>query len=173
MFLCMLLCATLAYAQNRTIRGKVTDESNAPLANASVQVKSSGKGTTADDQGNFTITVAAGDVLVINVVGYEKKEVPVGTEDQLNISLKRQDESMQEVIVTAMGIRRSKNTLPYAAQQVAGTEISQSRSNNFAQSLSGPRIRPRDPPGQCHGSQYQRVWCAAPNPCSTITRHCS
>lgn len=137
MFSCMLLCASLAYAQNRAIRGKVTDESNGPLANASVMIKGSKKGTTADDQGNFTITVTAGDILVINAVGYEKKEVPAGNETELTISLKRQDQSMQEVIVTAMGIRRSKNTLPYAAQQVAGTEISQSRSNNFAQSLSG------------------------------------
>lgn len=137
MFLCMLLCAQLSYAQNRTLKGRITDESNSPLANASVQIKGSAKGTTADEQGNFTISVSPGDILVVNVVGYEKKEVPVGNDSQLTISLKRQDQAMEEVIVTAMGIRRSKNTLPYAAQQVTGTEISQSRSNNFASSLSG------------------------------------
>ncbi|NML22242.1 SusC/RagA family TonB-linked outer membrane protein [Pseudoflavitalea sp. G-6-1-2] len=137
MSLCILLCATLAYAQNRTIKGRVTDESNNPLPNASVQIKGSKKGTTADGQGNFTITASTGDVLVINVVGYAKQEITLGEQTDVSVSLKRTDESMQEVIVTAMGIRRSKNTLPYAAQQVSGAEVAQSRGNNFASALSG------------------------------------
>lgn len=135
--LCILLCASIGFAQNRTIKGKVTDDTGIPVGFASVQVKGSTTGVAADAEGNFSITAKNGDVLVINAVGFEKTEMTVGNESSLSITLKKTENAMQEVVVTALGIRRNKNTLPYAAQQVNGAELAQSRSNNFVSALSG------------------------------------
>ncbi len=135
--ICMGLCSILAHAQSRSITGKITDEFKKPLEGASVLIKGTSRGVVANAEGSFTILARKGDILVINAIGYEKTEVRVDEQESVAVSLKPTDASMQEVIVTALGIKRNKNTLPYAAQQVNGAEISQSRSNNFASALSG------------------------------------
>ncbi len=138
-----LLCSVMSYAQSRMVTGQVKDESGKPVPFASVAVRDpvSGVatgGTSADVNGFFRIDVGTGKVLVISSAGFAAKEVAVTSgSNNYNIQLGNSAQVISEVVVTALGIRRNKNQLPYAAQQISGEEVSQSRSGNFISSMSG------------------------------------
>ena len=140
LLLLIVLCTGLisfAHAQKQ-VTGKVTDvKDGTPLSGTSVKIKGTSKGTLTDANGEFRISVSGNDVLVVSSVGYSDREVPVGDQTSLNITLTQGENVMNEVVVTALGIRRSKNQLPYSAQQVSGAEISKTRDDNFLSSLSG------------------------------------
>src|SRR3954452_11507000 len=123
MLLLALLCFAIAHAQSRMVSGKVTDQNNQPVEGASVVVKGTTRGTSADAQGNFSIAAAPGEVLQISSVNFSPSEITVGNETSLSITLTRTSGQINEVVVTALGIRRSKNQLPYAAQQISGDEV--------------------------------------------------
>jgi iron complex outermembrane receptor protein len=75
----LLLFATIAFAQQRTISGKVTDANNAPVAGATVAIKGSNVATQTNAQGEYTLAVAGDNsVLIISFVGFEQREVAVG-----------------------------------------------------------------------------------------------
>src|SRR3954471_1835951 len=123
------ICVT---AQTRTISGKVTDENGAAIDGASIIIKGTNTGTAAKPDGSFTISAKTGDVLVISAVNFGSKELTVSSQDAYNVTLERAANVINEVVVTALGIRRTKNQLPYAAQQVGGEEIARTRTNNVA-----------------------------------------
>src|SRR4030095_14822934 len=77
-----------------------------------------------------------GDVLQVSAAGLEMFEIAVPAQGSVNVTLKSGD-VMREVVVTALGIRRTRNQLPYSAQQVAGDEVSKTRTSNFVNNLSG------------------------------------
>ncbi len=132
----MTLFTVLGRAQTKTVTGKVVSNSNEPVAGASVIVKSSGFTTAAGNNGEFSITAKDGDVLLVTAVGYKDAEAKVsGT--TISITLVKSSAVLEEVVVTALGITRSKNSLPFAAQKVTGADISGNRSSNFVSSLSG------------------------------------
>src|SRR4051794_21833382 len=133
----LLFGITLVSAQTRTISGKVTDENGAAVDGASIVIKGTNTGTAAKPDGSFTISAKTGDVLVISAVNFGSQEVPVGSENTYNVRLQRSANVINEVVVTALGIRRTRNQLPYAAQQVAGEEIARTRSTNVGSNLSG------------------------------------
>ena len=131
-----LFCGMLAFAQQK-VTGKVTDEKGDPIPFATVKVKNSTKGVSANADGTFSIEAGSGDVvLIISSQGYENQEIRTTGDGTVAVSLKSAGQ-LQEVVVTALGIRRSKNTLPYAAQQVTGDEVSKIRTGNAASALSG------------------------------------
>ena len=133
----LLLHALLALSQSRTITGQVKDEKGNPVPFASIRLKGHGSGVMADANGAFSINVPTGATLLISAAGFDSMEtLPDNASNTLSISLKGQG-ILSEVVVTALGIRRSKNTLPYAAQQVLGDEVSKTRGNNFMDGLSG------------------------------------
>ena len=125
-----------AVTQIRQITGAVKDNKGDPVPFASIKLKNSNVGTAADAAGKFTISASEGDTLEISAASFGTTQVPVGPTNTLDIILEAQD-NLQEVVVTALGIRRNKNDLPYAAQQVKGDEIVKTRSNNFANALAG------------------------------------
>lgn len=131
----LLLSLSDAFSQTRVVTGQVLDTSGTPVAYASIRLKSGSTGTAADANGNFRIAAEPGATLVISAAGYTTIEVAASA-DQLNVTLENSS-SLGEVVVTALGIRRNRNTLPYAATQVVGEEITKTRGNNFANSLSG------------------------------------
>lgn len=131
----LLLSISAAFTQTRVLTGQVRDTTGAPVPYASIRIKSNSTGTAADANGNFRIVAPPGATLVISAVGYTTVEATANS-DQLNITLPAAS-SMGEVVVTALGIRRNRNALPYAATQVVGEELTKTRGNNFANSLSG------------------------------------
>ena len=131
----MLFCA-LAYGQTRTVTGKVTDAQGRPVPFASVTIKGSNTGVAADENGNFSIQASPNSVLVFSASGYQGSELNIGTQTAVTTLLSTQT-SLNEVVVTALGIRRTRNQTPYAAQQVTGEEVNKTRNANFVQNLSG------------------------------------
>lgn len=132
----LLLSAPVLWAQ-QAITGKVTDNTGQPLTGVNVLVKGTNKGTVTNAQGAFSLSVATGSTLVFRYVGYLPQEVPVGTETQLTVVLKQDEKSLGEVVVTALGIKKEKKSLGYSVSEVKGEELTQARSTNIANSLSG------------------------------------
>src|SRR3982751_4283441 len=85
-FFCILTAST-ARAQQSNVSGTVTDGSGKPVPSASVVVKGTSRGTTSDDNGKFSISAASGDILVISGVGFDSREMSVGSQRNLAISL--------------------------------------------------------------------------------------
>jgi len=137
LFVTMMCVAMLGITQSRTITGRVLDEAGQPVSGASIIIRGTNTGASANSNGNFTINAKTGDVLVISAVGIPSKEVKVSSGSSVSVSLARQSESLSEVVVTAYGIKRNRNQLAYAAQTVSGEEVSKTRGSNFVTNLSG------------------------------------
>ena len=130
----MFLTETFA----QTVSGLVKDkELNEPLAGVSVMVKGTTKGTTTDLNGNYTINVGASDVLVFSYVSMTTVEEPVKGRKVINVVMSANAESLGEVVVTAMGIKRQSETLTYSAQTVGGKDVNDIKSINMINSLQG------------------------------------
>ena len=127
-FVAILLCAVLAVtqvsAQNRTVRGKVTEDGKKPVANASVLVKGSTLGTKTDDNGNYTIAVPANaKVLSFSALNFETQEASIGSKTEINVVLTAKVSDLQEVIVTGYGTtKKAANTGSIAIVKAADIE---------------------------------------------------
>jgi TonB-linked SusC/RagA family outer membrane protein len=132
----LVLCTAMALGQTKTMTGQVKDTKGDPIPFATIKVKGTNNAVAADADGKFSINAPQNATLVISAVGFEQTETKAGSSGNLTVSLNTM-ESMSEVVVTALGIKRSKNTLPYAAQTVQGEDVSRLRSGNAFSALSG------------------------------------
>ena len=135
-----LLCLVGAsYAQERQVSGQVTSSTEGnPLTGVSVAVVGTTNATQTDASGNYTIDISGDDVtLVFSYVGFSSQRVSVGNQTVINVQLASDEEALEEVVVTALGISRDKKSLGYAAQEVSGETLSAARGGNALQSLSG------------------------------------
>lgn len=122
----------------RVIKGTVFDENDEPAIGASVTIKGGEGGAATDIDGNFAIrTTKPNVVLVISYVGYKNKEVAVHGDAPLKITLEPASEALEEVVVTALGIKRQTKALGYSVQDLKGNAITEARENNVINSLSG------------------------------------
>lgn len=126
----------ICIAQERTITGIVSDENGVPLPGASVVEKNTTNGVSTDFDGKYSITVSEGAVLVFSYVGYAEKEVALGAGDQINVSLDP-DNALEEVIITAQGIRKEKKALGYAVSTVDSKDIEQKPDTDIGRILRG------------------------------------
>ena len=125
------------FAQTRTITGKVVNENGAPIPLATVQQKGTSNTVTANDEGNFTITVTGNKpVLAITSVNYEPQTVTVGNSSSVNVQMKSSGK-LSEVVVTALGISRQKRSLGYSAQTVDAQQLAESHQTNLINALQG------------------------------------
>jgi len=125
-------------AQVKTVSGTVTAASDeSPLPGVNVVIKGTTKGTQTDYDGNYTIEASKGDVLEFSFLGMKTQLVTVGDANTLNVSLLDDALSLDEVIVTALGIKKEKKALTYAAQEVKGDELTTVKQTNPINSLSG------------------------------------
>jgi TonB-linked SusC/RagA family outer membrane protein len=121
----------------RQYAGVVTDRNGEPLIGASVVVKGTNKAAMADMEGKYTLNVVPGSVLVISFLGYNTKEVSLGNEATYNVALDESATSLDEVVVTALGIKRSEKALSYNVQKVSNEELTKVKSVNFMNALAG------------------------------------
>lgn len=122
--------------QDGKATGTVVD-AYGPVVGASVLVKGTTNGNITDLDGNFTLEgVNNGDIIVISYIGYVTQEIPF-TGQPINVTLAEDSEQLEEVVVTALGIKRSEKSLGYAMQQVGGDDLVQAREVNVANALSG------------------------------------
>ena len=136
--LVLVLSATSVSAQQKTVTGIVKNsEDGSPLVAASIQVKGTNVGITTDQNGNFSIKVSDNQTLVVSAVGFTSEEIRVGNKSVFNINLTNSTAILENVVVTALGIKRAEKALGYSAQQIGGEELNEARSNNWSSALSG------------------------------------
>jgi TonB-linked SusC/RagA family outer membrane protein len=143
LLVCLTAVFTLAgsevWAQEKTISGKVTSaEDGSALPGVNVVLKGSTNGSVTDATGNYALSVPqAGGTLIFTFIGLKSQEVEIGTRTTVDIQMAQDVQQLSEVLVTAQGIERTRNELPYAAQKVNGEDVSRTRDANFINSLSG------------------------------------
>jgi len=139
LLLLFMLIANFVSAQTRQISGQVSDADNNAIPSATIKVKGKNIQTLTDVDGKFSMSVPNGNiVLEISSVGYEKKEVAVAaSESNVSVKMSASTAALQEVVVTALGIKREKKALTYAAQTVNGDELRKASNTNFVDALSG------------------------------------
>jgi TonB-linked SusC/RagA family outer membrane protein len=130
-----VLCMS-ALAQSRLINGQVKDASGSPLPFASIFVKGTKKGTTSDASGNFSIEAKTGDVLIVSAVGSKDGEIRIGEGNSYTVSLESQT-NLQEVVVTALGVKRRPKEIGYANTTISAEQITSGKSPTLGQALSG------------------------------------
>jgi TonB-dependent SusC/RagA subfamily outer membrane receptor len=118
------------------INGTVRDAKGQPLAGVNILLKGTKTGVSANGNGQFTIQANIGDVLVVSYLGYTTKEVLISSK-QLNIVLEEDAQQLGEVVVTALGIKKSEKSITYSSQQLAGSELTRAKSDNLMNSLNG------------------------------------
>jgi TonB-linked SusC/RagA family outer membrane protein len=126
-----------ANAQSINLPGKVLDENGDPVAGASVRMQGSKGGVVTKDDGTFTIKSSLKGTLLITALGFGDKSVDITGLTSVSVTLTKTNKELDQVVVTAYGIRRAKNTLPYAAQTISGDEANKVRVSNIANGLSG------------------------------------
>lgn len=122
---------------NVKVTGVVTDNTGETVIGATVRIKGVQGGTVTDLDGKFTISAPAGGVLVVSYLGYKTQEVTVPANGRLSIVLQPESRQIEEVVVTALGIKRSEKALSYNVQKVGGESLTTVKSANFMNSLSG------------------------------------
>lgn len=135
----LLVGVNFAFAQSRTITGKVTSaEDGKGIPGATVLVKGTTVGTTTSIDGEFTLDVRAEHrTLIFRYVGMSTQEITIGDQNTINVVLESDVMQMDEVVVTALGISREKKSLGYATQEVSGEELNTVKRANVVSSLSG------------------------------------
>jgi len=124
-------------AYQDVIKGTVKDETGATLPGVTITIKGAQGGTQSNTSGQYSIAAKTGDVLVFSFIGYQSKEVTVGTQSTLDITLTPDSKNLETVVVTALGVKRSEKSLTYNTQQVSGEELSKVKSPNLMNSLNG------------------------------------
>ncbi|WP_034041812.1 SusC/RagA family TonB-linked outer membrane protein [Wocania ichthyoenteri] len=138
MFVFCLLSMQSMQAQS-TVTGTITDSNTGiPLGGANVVVKGTTNGVSTDFDGNYSITVSSQSaILVVSYIGYTNQEIAVNNQTVINVSLVEDASQLDEVVVTALGIKRERKSLGYSVQEIQGASISESREPNMVNSLSG------------------------------------
>jgi TonB-linked SusC/RagA family outer membrane protein len=132
----MLFCA-LAYGQARTVSGTVRDEKGNPIPFATVTVKGTKSGTSADANGNFSIKVQGGNALVVSSTGFQSREISVQGQNNVSVSLAGTAKMIDEVIVTAGGIKAKRKEIGTANSVIKAESLTAGQAVNVAGGLQG------------------------------------
>ena len=122
---------------NHKVTGRVVDSAGEPLIGATIMVEGTKEGAVTDIDGNFTINTTSKAKLVISYVGYTTQTILVGDKTTIDVTLKEVANTMNEVVVTALGIKRAEKALSYNVQSVGSNELTRNKDANFVNSLNG------------------------------------
>ncbi|HEY0769301.1 MAG TPA: carboxypeptidase-like regulatory domain-containing protein, partial [Sphingobacteriaceae bacterium] len=153
-----LALSGIALAQDLEVTGTVTNSTNgSALPGVNVILRGTTNGTTTDAEGKFRLMTPADGTLVFSFIGMTTQEVALGGRTDFTVSLDEDSKQLSEVVVTALGIEKSRQSLGYALQDVKGEQLAEARSPNVVNGLSGKiagvRISPNSGPGS--GSSVQ------------------
>lgn len=138
LFVFGILCTFGMQAQT-TVNGTVVDaESSLGLPGVSVVLKGTSTGTTTDFDGNYSLNIPGSEgTLQFSYVGFATQEIAIKGQSTINVSLSEDVSQLDEVVVTALGIKRERKSLGYAVQEVKGEALTEARETNVANALSG------------------------------------
>jgi len=133
-----LVLFTIGFAMaQRTVVGQITDQDGEALIGATILAQGTDSGTVTDIDGKFSVNVPEGaNALEVSYTGYDTQTIELGASNVVNVVLSA-GVTLNDVVVTALGIERDKKSLGYAAQQVEGDELTRVKDANFINSLSG------------------------------------
>ena len=140
LFSLFLLWGNGVQAQTQTphVSGSVLDTENNPIIGASVMVKGTKEGTISNTEGNFSIKATPGSVLVVSYIGFATQEVKVtGRGKPIIITMREDTKHLNEVVVTALGIKRERKALGYSLSEIDGKELQKAKETNVINSLAG------------------------------------
>ena len=132
----LALVVQINFAQTKTISGTVSDESGA-LPGVSVIIEGTTKGVETDFDGKYAIMANSGDVLVFQYLGYKTTNKKVGDSNTINVTLEEGGEVLEEIVVTAFGIKREEKALGYSVQSIKGDAMTEARESNITNAISG------------------------------------
>ncbi len=136
LILFLLGFAVTLSAQQRTVTGRVTNDSGQPLSGVTVTVKGTNNGTQTNEQGAFSISAPANGTLIFSFVGFGQREVAINNRAAVDLSLTASNQEMQQVVVVGYG-RQKKATVTGSVAAVQGTELDKSPTVNLSNSLAG------------------------------------
>ena len=123
---------------DKTITGKITDENSVGLPGVSIVLKGTTSGTISDSEGSYKMTIPDnGAILIYSYVGYLSQEKPVGNSTNIDVMMQPDARNLNEVVVTALGIKQETKRLGYAVQELKGTDLDKARETNFVSGLAG------------------------------------
>lgn len=136
---CLLICSGgWGYAQSvQKITGRITDSIGAPIPNANIQLKGKNKVTIAAQDGSFTIAAPSDGILLISALGFATKQVVLEGKTEISVSLAVNNKSMDEVVVTALGVRREKRNLTFSSQEIKSEELTKAEEPNVLNAMTG------------------------------------
>ena len=129
--------AAKAVQQAKKVTGKVITATGEPVIGAAVLVKGTTNGTVTDLDGNFQINAEVGNILEISYIGYETFLIKVGAGNNYNVTLQEDAETLDEVVVTAMGIKKERKALGYSVSDLGSEELMKNKNTNVVNSLAG------------------------------------
>ena len=137
-----LVCvvALPAWAQSQAVSGQVKDAKGEGLPGVNVILKGTAQGTTTNAEGKYSLAVPAnraGATLVFSFVGYKPQEVAVGEQNAINVTLGEDNQELNEIVITALGIKKEARTIGYTTQDIAGAQLVKAREPNPINSLTG------------------------------------
>ena len=124
-------------AQNTTVKGTVKDATGEPVIGATVKVKGSTMGVITDIDGNYTIDCPSNATLEVSYIGSKTQIVKVGGKNTIDVTLQDESQAIDEVVVTALGIKRQARSLGYSTTKVSGDDLQLARDPNIGNALSG------------------------------------
>jgi TonB-linked SusC/RagA family outer membrane protein len=134
----LFLLTTSVQAQDRRVTGRVVSgKDQQAIPGVNVLIKNTQTGTTTDANGNFALTTGPNATLVFSAIGFQGREVTVGNQSQLNVSLQEGEQNLNEVVVTALGIKKEAKRLGYATAIVNPEQVTTNRTVNFINALQG------------------------------------
>jgi TonB-linked SusC/RagA family outer membrane protein len=135
---CLLFLVASATAQSKLVTGRITDSTGNPISGASVRIKGIKKGTSAANDGSFRIAVPPQATLEISAIGFDPREIDVRNSADVSVQLHAAGSKvLNEVVVTALGIRRDKRDLTYSTQEVKGDVLVAAKQDNIINGLAG------------------------------------
>lgn len=136
LFVSLLFARELAAQTDRPITGRVVGSDNSPVVGATIMIKNTQRGYNTDDKGNYSLTARQGDVLVVSSVGFESREVVVGSSNTINITLRPSNANMSEVVVIGYGSTKRAN-LTSAQTTVSAKEMDRTINTTLEQAIQG------------------------------------
>lgn len=133
----LALVAQISFAQDKTISGTVTDADGLPLPGVNILVQGTTSGTQTDFDGNYSIQASAGDVLTYTYLGMRAETRTVGAANSINVQMTEDTQALEEVVVTAQGIKREKKALGYAVTTVGSEDLEEKTEGDIGRVLRG------------------------------------
>ncbi|SKB55139.1 TonB-linked outer membrane protein, SusC/RagA family [Sphingobacterium nematocida] len=137
--LCVMASAGLQVvnAQQVSVAGKVTDQNGAPLSGVTITVKGTSTATSTNSSGLFSLNTDQNSTLLISAVGYTPQEIQVNGRKTISVTLTSDEHSIDEVVITALGIQRSQKSLGYSTKKIGGDDLTFTKETNVLGSLAG------------------------------------